>query len=89
MTDIKKKILFSLLAIIFFISFLELTLTVLTFFSSKVKRIIAAPWESVSPEIPDARLGSRPNPEYPEHDSKGFRNPSVPNLAEIVALGDS
>jgi hypothetical protein len=39
--------------------------------------------------VPDDRLGVRPNPNFPGHDRKGFRNPSVPDKAEIVALGDS
>ena len=39
--------------------------------------------------MPDARLGHRPNPIYPGHDSKGFRNLAVPAKADLVALGDS
>lgn len=40
-------------------------------------------------EINDARLGARPNPEYPDHDQKGFRNKVVPREVEIIAMGDS
>ena len=40
-------------------------------------------------EIKDPQLGRRPNPAYPEHDNKGFQNPSVPEQVDIVALGDS
>ena len=39
--------------------------------------------------LPDARLGERPNPDYPDHDENGFRNESVPRRAEVVAMGDS
>lgn len=40
-------------------------------------------------KLPDARLGHVLNPEYPGHDSNGFRNPRVPESVDIVALGDS
>lgn len=39
--------------------------------------------------LPDERLGVRPNPLFPGHDARGFRNPSALDAAEIVALGDS
>lgn len=39
--------------------------------------------------LQDERLGVRPNPHYPEHDSNGFRNRSVPKSADIIAIGDS
>ncbi len=41
--------------------------------------------------LPDNKLGHRPSPHYPEHDSKGFRNEAVPSPGEafVVALGDS
>lgn len=39
--------------------------------------------------VPDARLGTRPNPAYPGHDRNGFRNPTVPMEAHILAFGDS
>lgn len=43
----------------------------------------------LSVKIPDKRLGFRPNPEHPEHDAAGFRNPVRPDRAQVVALGDS
>ena len=43
----------------------------------------------LSAKIPDGRLGHRPNPAYPGHDAKGFRNPQLPGSAHVVALGDS
>jgi lysophospholipase L1-like esterase len=39
--------------------------------------------------IPDARLGTRPNPDFRDHDENGYRNASVPKTAFVVALGDS
>lgn len=48
--------------------------------------------EQVAPEpmnIPDASLGSRPNPKYPGHDNRGWRNPEAFDRADIIAMGDS
>ncbi len=39
--------------------------------------------------LPDPDLGHRPNPRFPDHDRKGFRNAVVPAHTDIVALGDS
>jgi len=39
--------------------------------------------------IRDEELWHRPNPEYPGHDSQGYRNACVPSCVDIVALGDS
>lgn len=39
--------------------------------------------------IPDDQLGWRGHPGHPEHDRHGFRNRSVPDRADIVAMGDS
>lgn len=39
--------------------------------------------------VPDARLGWRFDSNFPDIDSRGFRNERVPDSAEIVVLGDS
>jgi hypothetical protein len=39
--------------------------------------------------VPDKRLGYRPNPNLPGHDSRGWRNPSPLDRADIVVIGDS
>jgi hypothetical protein len=39
--------------------------------------------------ISDPRLGHRPNPDFPDHDERGYRNSAVPKEAFVVALGDS
>lgn len=83
------------LAIVLFllvIGLLEIILAVLAFLSPQVDRLLSSPWDltwSVIAMIPDSRLGFRPNPNYPGHDRKGFRNPTVPAKPMIVALGDS
>jgi len=40
-------------------------------------------------ELPDAELGMRGNPNFPEHDANGFRNAVIPDRADVVAIGDS
>lgn len=40
-------------------------------------------------DVPDPLLGFRPNPAYPSHDQRGWRNAQALSSAEIVALGDS
>ena len=39
--------------------------------------------------IADARLRYRGDPAFPEHDSRGFRNPDAFERADVVLLGDS
>lgn len=83
----RKTVLFGFLTFCLVIAFLEIFLTFTTIVSPRVKELLSQ--KAVSHTIPDERLGYRPNPEFPGHDSKGFRNPTVPNKAKIVALGDS
>jgi lysophospholipase L1-like esterase len=45
--------------------------------------------KTTSQFIPDERFRVVPNPQFPEHDSNGFRNPKALDKAEIVAVGDS
>ncbi|MCK6370549.1 MAG: hypothetical protein L6Q83_04325, partial [Gammaproteobacteria bacterium] len=50
-------------------------------------------WGFILSELPaavaDPVLGHRPSPLHPEHDSNGFRNRTVPESVDFVALGDS
>ena len=39
--------------------------------------------------VPDERLGYRPNPNFRGHDSRGWRNSSLLERADIVVIGDS
>ena len=39
--------------------------------------------------VPDERLGYRPNPNFRGHDSRGWRNSSPLERADIVVFGDS
>ena len=84
----RKKFLFTFLTFCLVITFLELFLKVASVISPRVNELLSLK-KAISQTIPDERLGHRPIPELHGHDSKGFRNLSVPNEAKIVALGDS
>lgn len=45
--------------------------------------------ETVPQIVPDERLGYRPNPNFRGHDSRGWRNASPLERADIVVIGDS
>ena len=88
----KKETLFTLLAVFLVIAFLEFILSLLAIVSSQVEWLISSPYSSrvlIPRTVPDDRFGKMPNPKYPGHDSKGFRNLTLPTEADIVALGDS
>ena len=73
--------------------FVELTLQLASILFVEVDLITRPPWwmvdKSDSMLVDDDRLGKRGNPEWREHDARGFRNPSALDSATIVALGDS
>jgi hypothetical protein len=86
-----KRTLFIIIGAVLVIGLLEMSLNLLALASPRVALILRPPWDSdpIPQIIPDDALGQRPNPAYPGHDRLGFRNPSVPAQADIVALGDS
>jgi len=71
--------------------FIELSLQLASLASSQVESVLARPRRPISssPTVPDERLGYRPNPAYPGHDERGFRNAETTDAAHVVALGDS
>lgn len=83
-TTIKKAV-FSGLTLIVTLVVIEACLHILSLFP-KVDFLL-----SHKPEftVSDDRLGLRPNPRHPEHDKRGFRNKSVPDEVDVIALGDS
>ncbi len=87
----KKQVFFAVVLALLVIGLLEMTLGLLALVSPRVDQLLASPWPSkTTPHtLPDERLGHRPNPAYPGHDRRGFRNSEVPAKAHIVALGDS
>jgi hypothetical protein len=53
-------------------------------------RLSTVPQVAIVPQVvPDERLGYRPNPNLPGHDSRGWRNFSPLERADIVVFGDS
>lgn len=69
---------------------LEVALFGLAQVSPSVHRAITFAGISYDPKrMPDDVLGERPNPDWHDHDSNGFRNEERLLKAQIVALGDS
>jgi len=68
---------------------LELMLQVATHVSRDVAYLLAPPWERDVPVVPDPLRGYVGNPLKRDHDRDGFRNPAVPEAAEVVVFGDS
>jgi len=85
----KRRSLFALLTLLLSLLVLELLLHGLARVVPRVDALLSSPWHTIPHTIKDDRLGKRPNPAYPEHDRKGFRNARVPSQVDIVALGDS
>ena len=69
--------------------FVELALQLASVFFVDVDLITRRAGTSVPMLVDDDRLGIRGNPEWWEHDARGFRNPSALSSAIVVALGDS
>ena len=82
-----------IIAVFVGVLFVELTLQLASVFFVDVDLITGPPWwgsdTSVAAFVDDDRLGRRGNPEWWEHDARGFRNPSALSTATVVALGDS
>jgi len=89
-----KKIFFNIVALVLMILLIEGLLQILSFLSPTINahlsNIQAHEFKrDVARNIDDEELHIRPNPEFPEHDEKGFRNKKVPHTASIVVIGDS
>src|SRR5262245_53910919 len=68
---------------------LEIMLHVVARIFPRVETVLCPPQYCVASVLPDAELGIRGNPNFPEHDANGFRNVVVPDTADVVAIGDS
>jgi len=84
-TKLRTGIFWLLLLLVPFLA-LELTLDFLCLVSPRIASLLSLDGATV---IRDEKLGIRPNPMFPEHDAKGWRNKSVPGSATIIAMGDS
>ena len=76
--------------IMMFIAFLlcEVTLRFVALLSPRVAYELQPPWSNRALQ-PDPILGYRVSPYYPGSDSRGYRNPSTLEQADILAVGDS
>jgi hypothetical protein len=82
---ILRKLAASIVVVIAAILVSEAALAVMSLASPRFRTMLSFE----RPEIYDSDLGIRPNPNYPGHDRKGFRNRAVPKDVFLVALGDS
>ena len=74
---------------IFTLIAMELMLQVASRIFPRVEAVLFPPQFRAGPDLSDAELGVRGNPQFPEHDANGFRNRGVPDTTDIVAIGDS
>lgn len=84
--DLKKKIVFPLVAGVLCLAVCELCAR---FFFGPLELFCSRTLALPSSVIEDRTLCFRPNPAHPEHDRLGFRNRSVPEKVQAVAMGDS
>jgi len=91
MTSGRKRLLSLGVTVFFLLVASEVSLQLLAVAFAPVERLLS-PTYMTSQMVPDDKLGHRPNPTYFDHDTRGFRNASLPGHASrvnIVALGDS
>ncbi len=85
-----RRLLFAGCTLALGVVLLEVALFGLSKVSTSVHRAITFAGISYDPKrMSDDVLGERPNPDWPDHDSAGFRNEERLVKAKIVALGDS
>lgn len=81
-----RRYLFPFLAVAISVLALELVLQAAALLApGEYQRLLRA----IPGSIPDPRLGTRPNPDYPGRDNRGFRNTMRPSQVAIVGMGDS
>lgn len=73
-----------------FVAFLlcEVALRVVALVSPRIAYELQPPWSNRALQ-PDPILGYRVSPYYPSSDSRGYRNPTTLEQADILAVGDS
>src|SRR5258708_2785318 len=86
MESLKRKFLFPLCSFIVGAIAIELILQLVAFAAPRRYALMLG---KVPPRINDQRLGARPNPDFPGHDKRGFRNQTIPSEIAVVAMGDS
>lgn len=66
----------------------ELLLNVASAAFPQVRWALLPPWKRMA-HVADPMMKFKGNPDHPEHDRLGFRNATVPDPIDIVAIGDS
>jgi hypothetical protein len=89
LTRLRKRISYWTITIVGTLVVLEALFQLLAAVSPRVDALLSKDHVLAPHAVPDELLGHRPNPDYPDHDSNGFRNPAVPDSVDIVCLGDS
>jgi hypothetical protein len=82
-----KRILFWCALIVGLLLLAEGVLQILVRSSRSIDAVLAL--NPPAPTVEDRTLVWRGNPDYPQHDQRGFRNSAVPAQASLVTLGDS
>ncbi|MCC7105670.1 MAG: hypothetical protein IT307_11040 [Chloroflexi bacterium] len=82
-----KKAAFWLILLVFLAGLSEAALQVLARVSKPINAVLSV--QPIRQAVRNSRLGWRGNPDWPEHDQLGFRNPGVPVRPTMTALGDS
>lgn len=82
-----KRLAFSLILLLVVLGSNEAGLQALARSSKTVNAVLAV--QPVRQAVRNRRLGWRGNPDWPEHDRLGFRNPGIPAKLAVAALGDS
>jgi len=84
---ILKKLLLLLTSVLFTLALMEIGVRI---FESKIRHTqIHGGWFSQVETLSDPKLGKRVVANPPGHDANGFRNATVRERSEVVALGDS
>ena len=96
---IKRRILFCSVTLAIGAVLAEGSLQLLCALSPQVRYTLLPPWRQILPEerelvqtpqvVPGNQLGWRGNPEYCQHDNRGFHNTRALDRASIVTIGDS
>jgi hypothetical protein len=75
------------LGVVLALGLCELALSLIARLSPRVDYLLTPPWQRIAVADPELRV--RGSAAAPGHDANGFRNPSVPERADILAVGDS
>ncbi|MGH9897182.1 MAG: SGNH/GDSL hydrolase family protein, partial [bacterium] len=85
----RSRVLLRALLVVTALAVAESTLQIVSALLPRPDDPLIGPIRPNKVSLPDPELGHRPNPAYILHDRLGYRNASVPERIDIIALGDS